>query len=514
MPWRGAEYDGEFPSLGWALLDWIEQYLVVPNGPDYRKPLCLTDRQARTLIRFYRLDPDTGRRIYRRASIEEAKGVGKSPFVAALALAELAGPVQFAGWSADGDPVGRPHPTPWVQVAAASEDQAGNTYSHVFEMVREGPAADELGLDVGMTRIHRVGRSGRLEPVTAAAGSREGQPVTFAVLDETHLWTRQNGGRRLASTIRRNTAKMGGSSFETTNAYVVGEGSVAEATALAAEQNEPGLLHEAHRAPWVEDLANTEELRAALAVAYEGCPWIDLDRLVAEVQDPATDPDDGRRFYLNQPVKADHAAVDPKVWASRTDATVTVADNDVIGIGFDGSISGDATSLVGCTESGHLFHIRTWERPLGAKDWTVPRGEVHAEIEHAFTRWRVGLMLCDPPLWRTEIEEWQERWGDRVLAFDTNQSSRMAPACDRFGTSLASGWLSHDGDELLTRHTLAMARKKVRIRDADDDGRTRYVFTKSDTRKIDAGVAAVLAVEAAQTMPEIEPAPQFFASWR
>jgi phage terminase large subunit-like protein len=91
-----------------------------------------------------------------------------------------------------------------------------------------------------------------------------------------------------------------------------------------------------------------------------------------------------------------------------------------------------------------------------------------------------------------------------VVMFDTNQARRMAYACDRFTTALAEGSVSHDGSPVLTSHVVAMARKKVKASAEDDDGRTRYVFTKGegDPRKIDAGIAAVLALEAAMTMPE------------
>jgi len=46
-----------------------------------------------------------------------------------------------------------------------------------------------------------------------------------------------------------------------------------------------------------------------------------------------------------------------------------------------------------------------------------------------------------------------------------------------------------------------MTRHQVRTRDAHDDGRTAYTFTKAGTGKIDRAIAAVLAYEAAMTMP-------------
>ena len=51
-----------------------------------------------------------------------------------------------------------------------------------------------------------------------------------------------------------------------------------------------------------------------------------------------------------------------------------------------------------------------------------------------------------------------------------------------------------------------MHKRKVRVRDGDDDGRTKFVFVKGPNKdKIDAGIGAVLALEAAATMPPPRP---------
>ncbi len=521
MPWHGPEHDPPCgstpccaPSLVHGVLDWWQDYLSIPSGPHWGEPFVPTREQATYAAKWYRLD-GRGRFVHRRAAKREAKGKGKSPEAAALALVEFSGPVVFDGWDADGEPVGRPHPSPWVQVAACSEDQAGNTYSALFEMLRDSPALDEFGIDLGLTRVHRKGGPGRIEAVTASAGSREGQPVTFAVLDETHYWLPNNGGRRLAATIRRNVAKMSGRTVETTNAFLPGEGSVAEETHKAAEKGEAGLLYQATEAPWVEDLSDKRALKKALKIAYGDSTWVDLDRIVAECNDPATDPSDARRFYLNQLVKGAEQAIDPRTWADLSDAGRVVADGEQIAAGFDGSISDDATALVGCTRDGHLFNIEVWQRPPGAPHgWRIPRAEVHDAILRARERWNLGRLYCDPAKWWSEIEEWAETFGeDRkgdpiVVMFDTNQPRRMAPACDRFTTAIAEGSLSHDGASVLSAHVLAMARRKVRVKDEDADGRTRYIFVKSDTRKIDAGIAAVLALEASVTLLEPKSKPR------
>jgi phage terminase large subunit-like protein len=101
-----------------------------------------------------------------------------------------------------------------------------------------------------------------------------------------------------------------------------------------------------------------------------------------------------------------------------------------------------------------------------------------------------------------------------VMSLDTNQASRFAPACGRFDTAIAEGSLSHDGKPGLRAHLAACARKKVRLMDDDDDGRTKFVIVKADTRKIDRAVAAVLAHEAAMTMPDVAAAVVPMVAWR
>lgn len=532
MPWRGPEFEGDFPTLGWQFLDWTHAYLPSPRDPS--EPLKFTDEQARLILEWFRLNPVTGEFAYRRAQHRRSKGWGKSPFEAAKAVGEFVGPVRFDGWDANGRPVGRPwglkkDPLPWVQVAAVSEDQTDNTWSVVHQLLTEndGRAADELRVDAGLTRCHLRDKPGaKMEPVTAAAGSREGQPVTYAVLDETHLWTPRNGGKKLAATIRRNVGKMDGRSSETTNSFVPGEGSVAEASHRAAELGAPGVFVDAVEAPReIDGVPLTPDapdsvLRAGLDVAYGGsCGswWVNKDRIVQEIRDPATSWEDARRFYFNWNTKGGGAAVDPRRWSELEAVPASaVAEGARIGLGFDGSISDDSTFLVGCTEAGKLFVVDAWERPRyddgrPTKDWRVPRLEVGDAVRKAFAKWDVGRMFGDPPKWATELEAWAEEFAvqgataeerERVLAFDTFQTSRFSKAVDRFLTAIREGSLSHDGDPRLAAHVEAAHLKKVKAAADETDNRTLYVLVKGDDgRKIDGAVAAVLAFEAAMTMP-------------
>ena len=539
MRWAGPTEDKPFPSLGWGVLDWT--YRKLPSPRDDNQPFLFTPEQAIKVVRWYEIDPVTGEFLYLELVDEEAKGSGKSPFAAVLDIAELVGPVCFDGWDKHGQPIGVPwgtggRPAPWIQVGAVSEEQTDNTYSVVYSLLtaRDGAIARDLNLDVGVTGTFVRGKAKqRIQPVTASAGSREGQPITYATLDETHLWSRQNGGVRLAGTMRRNVAKMGGRAHQTTNSPVIGGGSVAEQS--DPDKPAPRILHFARRARQEPDPAwGDERMLAELEYVYADRPWANPPRLLAEIRKPSTDWTDALRFSFNIRAAGVSKAIDPKLWDSTTarpcdhlcrpDDHPHVEPREVprgtyIGLGFDGSISGDATILRGCTADGYSFLIGAWERPPAADEWSVPRLEVHEKVAWAFAYYKVGRMLCDPPKWWTEIEVWEAKYGKdsdgkpRVLGLDTFSPARFAPAVDRWMTMLREGSHTHDDDPITNAHVKATHREKVRVNAPDGDNRTLYKLTKgegTERRHIDACIADVLALEAAMTMaPEPARAPLF-----
>lgn len=503
MPWRPPDYDGEFPSLGWDIVDWIEASLTVPDGEDQGRPLKLTNEQVSFVVRFYRLDPRTGRRVYRRGVLVRPKGWGKSPFLAGLSLAELVAPVVFDGWDAAGEPVGRPQPTPWIQIAAVSEDSTDNTWSSLLQMVEDGSVVEQVpGIDVGITRINLPG-GGKIEPVTSSAGSREGQRLTFAVPDETHLWTPTNGGVKLAATLRRNLAKMDGTSVETTNAPFLGEQSVAEATIEACRRGGAGargILFDHREAPEV-DLDDRRALRKALALVYGDSSWINLDRLLDEIADPDTSPDDARRFYLNQVRAAADRAFDRDRWAELARPDTVVPDKTPIVAGFDGSRFDDATALIGTViATGFQFVLGMWEKPPGpeGEGWEVPADEVDAAVDDAFTRFRVWRLYVDPPYWESNTAAWAGRYGDkRVLEWWTHRDRQIAFALRAYRQAMTTGELTHDGDPVMARHIGNAVRRRARAR--DDDGKPMWTIGKPARQspyKIDGAVAGCISWEA------------------
>jgi hypothetical protein len=281
--------------------------------------------------------------------LSRPKGWGKSPLLAAIACAEALAPVVPAGWDSKGRPVARPWAeirTPWIQLAAVSEDQTRNAWAPLLEMLREGPAIDEYDVEPLDTFVNLP--KGRIEFVTSAATSREGNRPNFAVLDQTEEWKPSNGGVKLAATIRRNLGKTGGASIESPNAYEPGAESVAEGSAEYAVRiaegraRDDGLLYDHREWPPETEMSDRESLIAGLAVAYgdsaeQAGGWVDLERIAAEVYDPATNPQDARRYYGNQITHASDAWLSQPEWARCLDVTKSVSDREQITLGFDGS---------------------------------------------------------------------------------------------------------------------------------------------------------------------------------
>lgn len=387
-----------------------------------------------------------------------------------------------------------------------NEEQAqSNVYSVVWTLLSEndGRAAAELGIDLGRTRLHLHGNPGaKLEAVTSSWGAREGQRVTFALLDESHHWIKSNGGLRLARTLRRNAGKLDGRTVELANAPETGEGSIAEETEAEFQSGAAGILLHAPR-PSREPMPEMadDELLKLLEEVYRGAEWVDRPRLLREIRDPGVPWPESLRFYFNVPSSGVQAAVDLATWRERA-LERDLVTGEPIALGFDGSHSRDGTALIGCTRDGYLWPLEIIERPAGAPDdWKVERGRIHRALEQAFDRFDVQVMYADPWHWRSELEAWSEKYGEeKVLEFPTNSRRRMAPAVDRFRSAIVEGHLSHAGDGDLDRH---VANARLRPAGQDQDGRGVYILEKAGpSRLIDACVAAVLAFEARDQLAE------------
>jgi hypothetical protein len=543
---------------------WVERHCVVPDGFLQGRPFTLYRDQLRFFLAFYAVKPTaewvperpiTGPAfLYRRALDVGPQKVGKDPRGAAHVCLEGAGPALFAGWAGkdhgyacadwgcgcgweypyeQGEPMGMRWPTPLIQLTAVSEDQTDNVYDALRPMIELGPLADVI-TKTGEEFIRLPG-GGRIETVTSSAPSRLGQRITFAKQGEAGLYTKRNGMAKVADTQYRNLAGTGGRAVLDTNAWDPSEQSVAQ---REFESGDPGVYRQFTQPPANLSFRNKDERRRILRIVYPKDTWrengghVDLDSIEAEAASLAEhDLAQAARFFGNILMAGSGAAVDPDKWASQGPPTVAVREvpaGSRVALGFDGSLSQDSTVLRACTPDGYRFSLPgwSWVRPTGpemaawanahpGEDWRVPRDLVDAAVAEAFALFIVGRMLPDAAFWRDEITRWQRLYGDDVvIPFDTNSARKMAPAFDRWRTAVGNGQAPHDGDPTVTAHVLAMHMAHPRGAQVGDDGRIPLVPVKGDDkRKIDGGLADILAYEAAMTMPELVDVgvPEFFA---
>lgn len=497
-------------TLAFEVIRWASKYLRHPNGPRARQRWQFVESQVRFLLWWYALDED-GNWLFHHGVRRLAKGSGKSPFAALLALAELCAPVRLLDFdpNAPGGVIGRPVDMPLVQIAATAESQTANTMRMVRAFAPKGSRiVREYGLDPGKTKYFKP-PEGTLEVITSSITASEGAEASFIVADETEHWKPSNGGPELAATLKDNLTKSGSRMLETCNAWVPGNETVAESSYdgwLAQEEGrtrgESRVLYDARIAPPDTDLTDEASLMAALEFVYGDCFWQKLRPILERVWDPTSRPDDSKRKYLNWPTAAQDAWTTKELWGACADPAVVVGDGDEVVMFFDGSKSRDATALMGCRISdGHVFTIGVWEPDVAhTTDSVVPVTEVDAAVEMAFDRWSVLAFFADVKEWEgfTKVT-WPERYADDLLVhsaaggkdpqsiawdmrskvFDFTRAAELAEA------EIKDRAFTHDGDSRVARHVANARRRPNRW------GVSIGKESPDSPRKIDAAVCVI-----------------------
>lgn len=513
MPWRGPEVPGEFPTLGYQVADWIEARCAIPDRDQVGDPFLLTDEQVKFLLWHYRLNPDArkdeeagqklGRAVWRDvwhfgrgSQLVRPQKWGKGPFSGAVTCAEAAGPVVFDGWDAAGEPVGRPWPTPLIQITALSEDQTDNVWTALLPMIELGDFEADIP-ETGLLRIYLPG-GGRIEPVTSSARSRLGQRVTFLVQDQTESWVQTNGGRALADNQRRNIAGMGGRWLSTCNAWDPTEESVAQYTAEQEAKQGGVYLDDVEPAESLS-IRNKTERRRALKQVYGDSWWVDPDRIDAEIRAlMQRDAAQAERFFLNR-----KQAAEAKAWRpGKIDSLIErqqVPERTRIVLGVDGARFRDAIAVIATViDTGYQFNVAIIERPPNAPDdYEHDLDEIDAAVEEAFKRYKVRLLYADPQRIGDLIDRWVSRWGNRVKEWHTHRPRPICYAVRAYTEAIEAGDVSFDGNEDFIRHLKNAVRHKLNVE--DDEGRQMHTISKDRPKspnKIDAAMAGVLSWEA------------------
>jgi hypothetical protein len=505
MPWASL-FEGHVCSLGYAAADWIEANCCHGPGDLQGAPAVVDDEMLEFIVEVYRLDPETGRRVFDEGVLSRPKGRAKTEIAGWLVVFEALGGCRFDRWDAEGQPVGRPVVSPLIKCLATEESQATAAFSVVAFIVEWG-AENRPDVFVGISGARQyqsatslyLPQGGEIRACSSGAASKDGGKETFVVADETHLYVLREL-RSMYGTIRRNLGKRKLSEpwlLQTSTAYRPGEQSVFEDTLTAWRKGElsPTVLVDHREAKGRVDIHAKGHTMAQLRHVYgAAAAWMDLERIYREMLDPRSCPDEetAARYFLNRPMSGRDAWIADAI-VERQARVEVVEDGTPIALGFDGSLNDDATVLTGCRLSdGFLFPIGCWAKPAGHEGnwWEVPRADVMASIREAFGRYRVARFYGDPHEWRSDIDDLQAEFGETVVGWATSRYTQMSAALDRLRTDLMNGTAWHSGDPVLMEHfrnAYVARRGSMRL--------VRKEYPNSE-RKIDSVVGAALAYEA------------------
>jgi len=264
---------------------------------------------------------------------------GKGPDAATVTAAEAVGPTVFGGWAKRGegydcrrdggcpcgwyydyepkDPKGIRHPSPLIQLTATSQEQVDNVYRPLVAMIHLGPLKHVLKPRENFIRI--IGNSDdpdmdRIDAVTSSALSRLGNPISFALQDETGTYTKANKMRNVAETQRRGAAGMGGRTMEHTNAWDPSEESVAQTT----WESQTDDVFKFYRVPPTKlRFMDKRERRKLFEFVYEGSEHITIDSIEAECAElMEKDPAQAERFFGNRVVQGHGSWLPDGLWES------------------------------------------------------------------------------------------------------------------------------------------------------------------------------------------------------
>lgn len=522
--------DGDWPSLGSQVGDWMEAGLGFGPGDLLGQPYRLDVEDRALLERMYQVfpkgHPKEGRRRFDTVVVMTRKGTKKSERLAAVCAAELAddAPVRCDGFRRSGRswvPVGRPVVSPFVFLLAFGKEQAEDTsWDAMRHMILGGSAADRF--DVWEERILRRDGTGEAKPLATAPDSRDGGKTTFQGKEEPHRWVLPRH-HEAHQTTRGNLSKRPIAEpweMHATTSYAPGEGSVAETMHDAARK----LTGEAARASrmfffyrWADTRIrihnedgsiNRASLREAIidASGPVAAKWSDIDG-IADLQflAPGADPDYAERVWLNRTIKRSEIAFDLEAWKRHaTNDGYRIADGALVTLGLDGSRGttdarkpADHTGLVATEIStGFQQMLGHWD-PATYEAKRIPREDVDAAVDHAFRRFDVWRLYADPPDWDSEIAAWSARYPERVAEWFTWRERAMGFACANYAKAIASGEVSNDGDPVFTAH-IGHAHKRL-VTARDEHSERLWVIAKEregSPLKIDLATCGVLSWEA------------------
>lgn len=441
----------------------IHEYLIVPRGHGAGEAVELQDFQQSILHGAYAEGIRTG-------LCSLPRGNGKTSLAAMLCLAEL-----FVGDA-----------SPEVLVVASDMRQAMVTFNQAKRMVNLNPLLKDR-VQVYSDRMTVPQNDGTFFPLPAEPDALNGWDATLIVVDELHVVTREVWEAITSAQGKRPRSLNLAISTPGTD-----EDSIMwDLVKLGRSGADPSFFLIEFASPEGADSDDMEAVKLGNPAMVCEKPFLSEDGILAAratLREPVF-----RQLRMGLWAKGVASWLEFGQFEKLADPMRSIPDGTRVTLGFDGSSSGDTTALVASTVEAapHAFVVGVWENP-GTPGWRVPREEVSAYVDMAFSTFDVVELAADPWGWRSEIEQWAKKHGSkRVIEWDTSRRTRMGPATDRLYTLINTGEFSHDGDPRLQSHFANC------VAVSTPQGTVVVKDKKNSKKKIDAAVATIAAVDRA-----------------
>lgn len=400
-----------------------------------------------------------------------------------------------------------------VVAVAAEKEQARIVFGEAKRMVQDSELADLC--EIFKDSIYVPSTNSVFKVMSAEAYSKEGLNPSRVIMDELHahqnrdlfdvfslaMGNRGKIGQLVAITTAGVKTDSTGRDSVCYDLYQYGK------KVASGEVNDPNFFMAWWEADEGADHRDPEQWRKANPGFGDIVSAEDFESAVRRTPEA-----EFRTKRLNQWVSSQVTWLPNGTWEALAEPRDVDPDEEIV-LGFDGSFNGDTTVIVGATvpkgedEQPYVFLVKAWEKDERIHDdsWRVNIAEVEQEILNFMQKYpKVREVACDPFRWQRSMEVLADQ-GVPIVEYPSTSARRMVVGCAKFFDFVTEKRLTHDGNPLLARH-IGNAVTKV-----DNLGIRIVKENRASSRRIDAAVAAVLAVDRATAgRMEVQVIPGFF----
>lgn len=437
-------------SDGDLVADFAESFCRITKGWRRGQLVKLEPFQLQILWELFELDPDTGRRRYRKALVGLPRKNAKSFLGSALALYLL---------TADGEPGAE------VYSCAGDKEQAKIVFGQAKEMAEMDPDLNR--------RTHRYRDAIEDRPsgsvykaVSAEAYTKEGLNPHGVIFDELHvqpnreLWdvmTLGSGTREQPLVVALTTAGFDKATI-CYELYDYGR------KIKSGELQDPAFYF-----CWYEPSDEKADHRDP-KVWRECNPALGSFLRETDLVDALLAPENVfRRYRLNQWTASQAAWLPPGAWDACKHPEFELDPELPVCVGIDIGMYHDAAAVVIAQRQPErmVLRCRIWENPhqVGSSEflsYQLDVAEVREYLREIYQRFpapaselegkpRHGPEFSYDPAYFSESVQTLEEEGLAFTKFPQNES-RMVPASQDFYSQIVEGKIVHDGDLTLARH--------------------------------------------------------------